>query len=196
MRHPPLVAAQLSPLDSFASELGVRFGVRLEARHVVDLQRAVFAATIGVGPTRVALAATYAAAATTNWQDEVRAAAMPPSNASQTWRAQIGRVVTDVCRRTPHGVLVFVASYSMLARLTRRWQTTGAWAALLALKSIFVEAGGGSGGGGGESTPNDDDAGAARSTAGAEFASLIARYYAEARTSRGCAQCCAVDRTR
>lgn len=63
---------QLSPLDSFASELGARFAVRLEARHVVDLQRQVLAATVGVGPTRTSLAATYASAATANWQDEVR----------------------------------------------------------------------------------------------------------------------------
>ena len=66
-----IVFVKLSPLDSFASELGTRFPVRLEARHVVDLQRQVMAATIGVGPTRVSLAATFASAATTNWQDEV-----------------------------------------------------------------------------------------------------------------------------
>lgn len=46
---PPARSGTLSPLDSFASELGTQFHVRLEAPHVVDMTRQV---RVGGGPRK------------------------------------------------------------------------------------------------------------------------------------------------
>ncbi len=45
-----LTSGTLAPLDSFASELGASFDVRLEAPHVVDMARQVWVGAVGVTP--------------------------------------------------------------------------------------------------------------------------------------------------
>jgi Fanconi anemia group J protein len=94
--------------------------------------------------------------------------------ASSAWQDELARVVTDTVRRTPHGVLVFVASFSMLHRLVRRWQLTGAYGALQQCKPLFVEPGGS------ESEQAHTDA-----PRNEQFAALLARYQAAAHEVRG-----------
>lgn len=46
-----LTSGTLAPLDSFASELGAAFDVRLEAPHVVDMSRQVWVGAVGATPS-------------------------------------------------------------------------------------------------------------------------------------------------
>lgn len=46
-----LTSGTLAPLDSFASELGAAFDVRLEAPHVVDMSRQVWVGAVGAAPS-------------------------------------------------------------------------------------------------------------------------------------------------
>jgi hypothetical protein len=62
----PLIAAfgfgfagTLSPLSSFASELGVQFDVRLEASHVIDPTRQLWIGCMGVSPSGRGLLGTF-----------------------------------------------------------------------------------------------------------------------------------------
>jgi Fanconi anemia group J protein len=119
-----LTSGTLSPLSSFACELGVPFEVNLEASHVIDVPRQVFAAAVPRGPHGAALRATYNAIGNVAYQDELAA------------------LLTDVFDAAPNGVLVFFPSYYALDLLVRRWQSTGAWETLQQRKSLHVEPGG------------------------------------------------------
>ncbi|XP_071448454.1 Fanconi anemia group J protein homolog [Hetaerina americana] len=101
-----LTSGTLAPVNSFQSELGTPFPIRLEANHVIDKSQ-VYVATVGFGPNNYSLNATFRNAETFDFQDE------------------IGKVVLDVCKVVPHGVLCFLPSYNMLEKLVLRWQTTG-----------------------------------------------------------------------
>ena len=91
-------------------QLGASFPVKLEAPHVVDVRKQVWAGAIGRGVDGATLQATYKQADTTAFQDSV------------------GKSVVEVCRVVPDGVLMFLPSYSMLDRLVTRWKVrTGPW---------------------------------------------------------------------
>ena len=85
-------------------QLGASFPVKLEAPHVVDVRKQVWAGAIGRGADGATLQATYKQADTTAFQDSV------------------GKSVVEVCRVVPDGVLMFLPSYSMLNRLVTRWK--------------------------------------------------------------------------
>ena len=44
-----------------------------------------------------------------------------------------------MCEKIAHGVLLFVPSYKMLAKLTERWQQTGLWEQITKRKVIITE---------------------------------------------------------
>ena len=115
-----LTSGTLSPMATFASELDVRFPISLEAAHVIDKSQ-VWVGSLAAGPTGYSLNAAYKNANTFQFQDEV------------------GRMVVEVCRTIPHGILVFLPSYKMLNLLTERWQATGAWGQLTQLKHVVSE---------------------------------------------------------
>jgi Fanconi anemia group J protein len=54
-----LASGTLSPLDSFAGELRLPFHVRLEAPHVVDMRRQVWAGVLPSGPDGRVLTGTF-----------------------------------------------------------------------------------------------------------------------------------------
>lgn len=54
-----LASGTLSPMDSFAGELGVDFPIRLEANHVVNMRKQVFIGALMNGPGGVDLLSTY-----------------------------------------------------------------------------------------------------------------------------------------
>ena len=116
-----LTSGTLSPLDSFASELGSPFQVRLEAPHVVNMARQVWAGALGAGPSGEQLLATYQHTNNPPFQDAV------------------GSAVVQVCRIIPDGVLLFLPSYSLLDKLTSRWKVTGVWSRLSELKVLVQE---------------------------------------------------------
>ncbi|KAG2494184.1 hypothetical protein HYH03_007542 [Edaphochlamys debaryana] len=116
-----LTSGTLAPLDSFASELGTEFHVRLEAPHVVDMSRQVWAGVVPRGPSGGVLSATFKESATFRFQDEA------------------GEAIVRYCQVIPDGVLLFMPSYGLLDKLTTRWKATGLWSRLEAQKAVVVE---------------------------------------------------------
>ena len=108
-----LTSGTLAPLNSFASELGVQFPIRMEAPHCVDVGKQVWAGAVGVGPRGAQLCGTFKVAAEFAYQDD------------------LGDALKEWCVDIPHGVLVFFPSYSLLDRVTSRWKSTGLWKACL-----------------------------------------------------------------
>nr|XP_054773588.1 Fanconi anemia group J protein homolog [Lytechinus pictus] len=119
-----LTSGTLSPMSSFASELGVAFPIQLEANHVIKSSQ-VWVGSLAFGPNGHSLNATYKNAETFAFQDD------------------LGRVVLEVCKVIPYGVLCFVSSYSMMNKVIERWTATGLYDQLQSLKSVMCEARGG-----------------------------------------------------
>ncbi|XP_044286098.1 Fanconi anemia group J protein isoform X2 [Varanus komodoensis] len=120
-----LTSGTLSPMDSFSSELGVKFSIQLEASHVIrDSQ--VWVGTVGAGPKGRPLCATFQHAETFDFQDE------------------LGELLLSVCQMIGRGILCFLPSYKMLDKLRNRWLHTGLWEKLESIKSVIVEPKGGS----------------------------------------------------
>uniref|UniRef100_A0ACD5XZB6 Uncharacterized protein n=1 Tax=Avena sativa TaxID=4498 RepID=A0ACD5XZB6_AVESA len=116
-----LTSGTLSPMGSFASELGVQFDACMEAPHVIDADSQVFASVLSSGPTTHRLNASYKTADVYSFQDE------------------LGTSIEEICRIVPGGALVFFPSYKLLDKLKVRWTQTGQWARLNAQKPVFVE---------------------------------------------------------
>jgi Rad3-related DNA helicase len=116
-----LTSGTLSPMDSFASELGTSFPIKLEAPHVVNMAKQVWAGAVGSGPTGEKLLATYQHTDKTAFQDA------------------IGNTVLQACRTIPDGLLLFLPSYSLLDKLCLRWKVTGCYAKIEQLKTIVRE---------------------------------------------------------
>lgn len=110
-----LATGTLSPMDSFSSELGCDFSIRLEAPHVIDCAR------------------------------QVKCNYMPEFNLSYkgsdspSLHHRLGQLIIDVCTVTPNGVLVFCASYWWIEMLSQTWRANGQWDTLNSLKSVFLE---------------------------------------------------------
>ncbi|XP_067864601.1 Fanconi anemia group J protein isoform X2 [Heptranchias perlo] len=119
-----LTSGTLSPMESFSSELGVKFSIQLEANHVIDSSQ-VWVGTIGTGPNGRKLCATFQHTETFEFQDE------------------IGGLLLKICQVVTHGVLCFLPSYKMLDKLQNRWMLTGLWEKLEEVKAVVVEPKGG-----------------------------------------------------
>ncbi|XP_068645510.1 uncharacterized protein [Aristolochia californica] len=116
-----LTSGTLSPVDSFASELGVQFETCMEAPHVIDVESQLWAAVISSGPGNYRLNASYKTADGFDFQDT------------------LGASLEEICKIVPGGALVFFPSYKLLEKLQSRWIQTGQWSRLNAQKSLFVE---------------------------------------------------------
>uniref|UniRef100_A0AAX7TDU6 DNA 5'-3' helicase n=1 Tax=Astatotilapia calliptera TaxID=8154 RepID=A0AAX7TDU6_ASTCA len=121
-----LTSGTLSPMDSFSSELGVKFSIQLEANHVINKSQ-VWVGTVGTGPQGRKLCATFQNAETYAFQDEV------------------GGLLLHVCQVMAKGVLCFLPSYKMLDKLRDRWTKTGLWDKLEQQKTVITEPRGGGG---------------------------------------------------
>ncbi|XP_066491855.1 Fanconi anemia group J protein [Tiliqua scincoides] len=119
-----LTSGTLSPMDSFSSELGVKFSIQLEANHVIRNSQ-VWVGTVGAGPKGKSLCATFQHTETFEFQDEV------------------GELLLSVCHTIGQGVLCFLPSYKMLDKLKARWLHTGLWEKLEQIKTVIVEPKGG-----------------------------------------------------
>uniref|UniRef100_A0A8D8UY68 DNA 5'-3' helicase n=1 Tax=Cacopsylla melanoneura TaxID=428564 RepID=A0A8D8UY68_9HEMI len=115
-----LTSGTLAPVDSFQSELGTQFPIKLEANHVIDKDQ-VFIGVLGQGPQNIPLTAIYKNTLGYDFQDE------------------LGRLVLGVCEIVPYGVLCFLSSYSLLDKLFERWSSTGLMDKIREHKSVFCE---------------------------------------------------------
>ncbi|XP_077246888.1 RAD3-like DNA-binding helicase protein isoform X2 [Tasmannia lanceolata] len=116
-----LTSGTLSPMSSFASELGVQFEACMEAPHVIDVESQLWAAVISNGPGNCPLNASYKTADGYAFQDA------------------LGASLEAICKTVPGGALVFFPSYKLLEKLCKRWVQTGQWSHLNAQKHLFVE---------------------------------------------------------
>lgn len=116
-----LTSGTLAPLDSFSSELGTTFQVSLEAPHVVNMKKQVFAGVISTTPQGQPLLATYQHSSKTSFQDAV------------------GQIILRMCSTVPDGLLVFFPSYSMLEKLMYRWKETGVMDEMRRMKTFVQE---------------------------------------------------------
>ena len=118
-----LTSGTLSPINSFQSELGVPFPIKLEASHVIPPSQ-VYVGCVGCGPNQVNLEAKYDNVCKEAFQDE------------------LGKVVWHVCAVAPRGVLCFFSSYSLMEKIVKQWKKTKEWELISGEKQIFVETSG------------------------------------------------------
>ena len=125
-----LTSGTLAPLDSFASELGAPFPIRMEAPHCVDVNTQVWAGAVASGTNGTKLSGTFKTSVEFAYQDD------------------LGASLEKWCLEIPHGVLVFFPSYSLLDRVAQRWKATGAWQRIEQStgKKLFTEPRGSGGG--------------------------------------------------
>ncbi|KFP52284.1 Fanconi anemia group J protein [Cathartes aura] len=119
-----LTSGTLSPMDSFSSELGVKFSIQLEANHIIRNSQ-VWVGTVGAGPNGRKLCATFQHTETFEFQDEV------------------GALLLSVCKTVGQGILCFLPSYKLLDKLKDRWMHTGLWRDLELAKTVIAEPQGG-----------------------------------------------------
>ncbi|TDH65389.1 hypothetical protein CCR75_003006 [Bremia lactucae] len=116
-----LTSGTLSPMDSFAGELGVDFAIHLEANHVVNMRKQVLIGTIMHGPGNVDLQSTY-----DNQQDP-------------RYQDSMGQLLLQYSQAIPGGILMFFPSYSLLNKVTVRWKKTNVWSDIEQWKEIYAE---------------------------------------------------------
>ncbi|GMH35725.1 hypothetical protein BSKO_03593 [Bryopsis sp. KO-2023] len=120
-----LTSGTLSPMGSFASELGADFRQRMEGGHVVNMAKQVWAGSCGITSDNARVRFVYSETSKAEVQDRV------------------GHSLVEWCKVIPDGVLVFMPSYSLLDKLKQRWQASGVLRKLTAVKPVFQEPRGG-----------------------------------------------------
>ncbi|KAG7383385.1 Fanconi anemia group J protein [Phytophthora pseudosyringae] len=116
-----LASGTLSPMDSFAGELGVDFLIRLEANHVVNMRKQVLIGSLMNGPGGVDLLSTYKNQQNFQYQDSM------------------GYLLLQYAQMIPGGILMFFPSYALMGILKARWERMGIWAKLEKHKEMFSE---------------------------------------------------------
>lgn len=117
-----LASGTLSPMDSFSTELGVDFPIRIETSHVIQPELQLWA---GVIPRHRPADPTF------HWTFK--------NSESVSLLDALGHSIIDVCHVIPKGVLVFFSSYAMLRRVEKRWRETDIWERLNSCKRVVVE---------------------------------------------------------
>ena len=166
-----LTSGTLAPLDSFASELGAPFPIRMEAPHCVDVQTQVWCGAVAAGASGTRLSGTFKTSVEFSYQDD------------------LGGSLEKWCLEIPHGVLVFFPSYSLLDRVAQRWKSTGAWRRLEQAtgKKLFQEPRGGGGGGGGGRGKGRGGRGGRGGGEKNALDALLSKYYRAVRMSAAAA---------
>jgi len=133
-----LTSGTLSPLDSFASELGVSFPVRLEAAHVIQIGQQLFSAVLQHAVQRCKPAGTAGGTAA-EWQTGTGLKAVYSTTQTSTYKDGLGVSLCSIAETIPGGMLVFFPSYALLDACVSRWQETGCLDALQAAKPVHSE---------------------------------------------------------
>ena len=126
VRSMVLTSGTLSPMDSFASELGLPFPVRLENPHVIDASQ-IFVGILPQGPAGRALNSTFR------------------NRSDPSYLQDMGNSIANFARTVPDGLLVFFASFSAMEACLKAWEQPGPGGApgirdrILRHKEIVVE---------------------------------------------------------
>jgi len=102
-----LTSGTLSPLSSFALELGIPFAQRLENPHVISA-RQILVGVLPKGPSGIELTSTFR------------------HRETDAYKCELGATLANVARLIPQGVLVFFPSYAALKSAHTRWEQRGA----------------------------------------------------------------------
>ncbi|KAI9183992.1 hypothetical protein H9P43_003045 [Blastocladiella emersonii ATCC 22665] len=115
-----LASGTLSPLDSFAQEMGVPFAETLENSHVIKPSQ-LFIGVAGRGPNGITLTSAFA------------------TRNSPEYHQDLGNAVTALMRIAPEGSLGFFPSYSVMDLLLGQWHHKGMMDLITRQKPVFVE---------------------------------------------------------
>lgn len=128
-----LTSGTLSPLSTFAMELGISFPVRLENPHVITKDQ-VFAAVVKKSPSMGIIRGIHLSSAFRSRGEPMQLA--------------LGRTLLQVASSVPDGVLVFFPSYGVMNASIDTWKKFGpgaggarpsTWEHLLRIKHVVVE---------------------------------------------------------
>lgn len=117
-----LSSGTLSPMSTFATELGVTFDTLMSAPHVIDSAQ-VQCYTLTEGPNKVLLSSTAAAL---------------KQNKTGIY-TELGVILESLLPQIPDGALMFFPSQRHLTDMVLTLKMSKAWARLMAIKPIFVE---------------------------------------------------------
>lgn len=115
-----LTSGTLAPLKPLISELAIRVDQQLENPHIIN-ESQVAVRIVSAGPDKEPLEGSYA------------------NRSKPKYLRSLGLALQGICRITPHGVLIFFSSYSLMNGCREAWTTTGIWSGLSDIKPIFVE---------------------------------------------------------
>jgi regulator of telomere elongation helicase 1 len=112
----------LSPLPSFAGELGLQTYVSLQNPHVVDAEKDLLCAVVGTGPSNVSLKSTYSERRTIGYKQE------------------LGLTICQAAEQLDRGgLLVFFPSYPALNDCVEHWRGSSLWSRLERGRAVVVE---------------------------------------------------------
>ena len=97
-----LTSGTLSPLQSFSSELQIKFPIRLENKHLIKKEQ-VYVGVLEKGPCSRILSSEYNVRSTNDYMKE------------------LGNSLVNIARRIPYGMLVFFASYKHMEDCVEFW---------------------------------------------------------------------------
>lgn len=115
-----LTSGTLAPLKPFISELAIAVDQRLENPHIIKNSQVVVK-IVSAGPDKEALDGAYA------------------NRENPKYIKSLGLTIQGISRVTPHGVLVFFSSYTLMNKCAEMWEQTGIWNSLHETKPIFKE---------------------------------------------------------
>eukprot|EP01130_Rhizamoeba_saxonica_P008546 TRINITY_DN345_c0_g1_i5.p1 TRINITY_DN345_c0_g1~~TRINITY_DN345_c0_g1_i5.p1 ORF type:complete len:408 (+),score=71.82 TRINITY_DN345_c0_g1_i5:1072-2295(+) len=115
-----LTSGTLHPLKSFEGELNTRFKYSLQADHVINLDRQLWAGCISKIDNQ-SLQSIYA------------------NRDNQDYQDSIGETLVKLCEIIPNGILCFFPSYTFMKKMHDRWSSTGLSKSIHKLKHVIVE---------------------------------------------------------
>ncbi|GAB4842167.1 Regulator of telomere elongation helicase 1 [Ancistrocladus abbreviatus] len=98
-----LTSGTLSPMDSFAQELKLKFPIRLENPHVISSDQ-IWAGVVASGPSGYAFNSSYR------------------SRDSLEYKNELGNAIVNFARIVPDGLLVFFPSYYLMEQCIACWK--------------------------------------------------------------------------
>jgi fanconi anemia group J protein len=116
-----LTSGTLSPMDSFSSELELKFDYTFEGSHVIDLKKQLLIGSVSTGPNHSKMNASFKESRSDKFQDG------------------LGELLLQSCKNVEFGVLCFFPSYSMMEFLKKRWEQTGMLKKISEIKDLVFE---------------------------------------------------------
>ncbi|KAI6201302.1 DNA helicase [Aphelenchoides besseyi] len=116
-----LASGTLSPIDGLSAELQTEFKFQHSGKQIIEKSR-IFSTVLSAGPSSTPFNFTY---------NQI--------NSNSAMMNDLGKVIVDVCRIVPKGILCFVSSYSFLDKLWNVMEQNGYLAQLKHTKKVFCE---------------------------------------------------------